>query len=158
MNLNQILSRPPTAPAPVTTGAEATQLAPRRFTAREIEECLAMVPEVRSSNRSTSRANTESLRESFREQLLYAPEIHPLAIQEFMEAIKLYAERTRISPGSSVGISASEAQGQINMQSSLNSFHTTGTTKAITSGADRFMELVNVTMNPKTRSCTLHFV
>jgi DNA-directed RNA polymerase II subunit RPB1 len=60
-------------------------------------------------------------------------------------------------PGESVGMCMAQSYGEVNTQSTLNTFHRAGDTdKTVVTGVARFDELLSATKNPKSISCLIY--
>jgi len=129
---------------------------PRKLTEEEIQDILSIVPNIKSPADTVSDDNTKSLKTLFREQLQDI-EITPLGISELKEEIARQFEFSVAAPGTTVGITASEAIGKNTTQSALNSFHSSGSAKNVSGGVERITELVDARKEPKKPSCTMFF-
>jgi hypothetical protein len=129
---------------------------PRKLTREEIEDVLSVIPDIRSASREVSIQNTKSMKVLVKEQLQDI-EITPLGISDLKrEIVRQYNEST-VRPGEMVGVLASDAISKNTTQSALNSFHTSGSSKNVSSGIERVTELLNATNNPKKTSATIYF-
>lgn len=129
---------------------------PRLLTQDEINDIISVIPKVRGADQDSAESVRRSIMIKLFEQLAEII-ITPLAINDLKGILIQQFERSSITPGEEVGVLAAEALGQPITQMALNSFHTSGASKAITSGVDRIKELVNLTANPKNRSCSIYF-
>jgi len=129
---------------------------PRKLTDEEIQDILNIVPNIKSPVDNVSVANTKSLKVLFREQLQDII-ITPLGISELKSEILRQFNESIITPGESVGVSASESFGKNTTQSVLNSFHSAGSSKNVSYGVERISELINASKETKKPSCTIYF-
>ena len=89
---------------------------------------------------------------------LKAVRIYPCLIPSLKKELKLLYAKSIIPPGENVGVIAAQSLGENFTQMTLNSFHSTGINiQSVTAGVPRIIELLNVTENPKTPSCTVYF-
>ena len=129
---------------------------PRKLTDDEILDILSVIPEIKSAAKSVSLQNTKSMKVLVREQLKEI-ELTPLGISDLKAEIIRQFEETVARPGSMVGLTTAESLGKPITQLALNSFHTSGAAKNVSTGVERIEELLNVTKNPKKTSCTIYF-
>jgi DNA-directed RNA polymerase beta' subunit/intein/homing endonuclease len=95
---------------------------------------------------------------SYLEPAIHSIEIYPEILQSIYSEIRRQLKQAIVNAGESVGHVAASSMGEQNTQSSLNSFHSSGSLKAnLTSGLSRLQELMNATKNPKTKSLTIFF-
>jgi len=92
----------------------------RKMTNDEILSILDAIPEVASADTETARTVRESIRAKLYEQLQVV-EITPLGIPDLRNEIISKFERSKIHPGSMVGVTAAEALGGPITQMALNS-------------------------------------
>ena len=132
------------------------EIKPRRLFAEEIEDIISKIPKIKGADKESTESARMSLIETLTQQLMKI-EITPLGIPELKNEIINKFERSRIEPGTTVGVLAAEALGGPITQMTLNSFHTSGVQKAVTTGVDKIRELIKVTSNPKNKSCSVYF-
>ena len=131
-------------------------LAPKRLTTDQIQDVLSVLPEVRSAYQEAGLVSRQAIIDTLTDQLSEI-ELTVLAIPDLKEELVRQFTTSLIAPGTPVGVLAAEALGGPVTQMALNSFHTTGASKTISSGVERIKELVNVTQNPKTPACGIFF-
>lgn len=86
-------------------------------------------------------------------------EMYPEILPELKSILEEQFQTSLIQVGESVGILCSQSIGEEQTQSTLNAFHHSGISNAITTkGIPRFEELLNATKNPKVINHTVHFV
>jgi DNA-directed RNA polymerase beta' subunit len=129
---------------------------PRYLTEDEINYILADFPKVHGVDVDITESVRSSLMKKLRKMLMEI-KITPLGIDELKERIKEEFEKAKISPGSKVGFSAVSSIGQLTTQLALNSFHSSGLNKNITTGVARLRELLELKSNPRNPSCTIFF-
>ena len=129
---------------------------PRKLTREEIEDVLSVLPDIRSASREVSMQNTKSMKVLIKEQLQDI-ELTPLGISDLKKEMVRQYNESLVRPGEMVGVLASDAISKNTTQSALNSFHTSGSSKNVSSGIERVTELLNATNNPKKTSATIYF-
>ena len=129
---------------------------PRKLTREEIEDVLSVLPDIRSASREVSVQNTKSMKVLIKEQLQDI-ELTPLGISDLKKEMVRQYNESLVRPGEMVGVLASDAISKNTTQSALNSFHTSGSSKNVSSGIERVTELLNATNNPKKTSATIYF-
>lgn len=129
---------------------------PRLLTDEEIADILSVIPDIKSAADETSKSSTKSMLATLREQLR-SEMITPLAIGDIKDSIAQQYESSLIKPGSAVGINAAEALSQPITQMSLDSKHSSGSSKNVTGGVSRVRELVDASKSPNNPSCTIFF-
>ena len=129
---------------------------PRKLTREEIEDVLSVLPDIRSASREVSVQNTKSMKVLIKEQLQDI-ELTPLGISDLKREMVRQFNESLVRPGEMVGVLASDAISKNTTQSALNSFHTSGSSKNVSSGIERVTELLNATNNPKKTSATIYF-
>ena len=129
---------------------------PRLLTDEEIADILSVMPDIRSAADTVSEHNTKSAKVLVREQLKEI-KITPLGISDLKAEIVRQFGESQARAGTMVGITASEALGKNITQAALNSFHTSGSSKNVSTGVDRITELINATKEPKKPSCSIYF-
>lgn len=98
----------------------------------------------------------ESLKYTLNE-VLKTIQLVPAEIDNYKRSMIASFQKSRIHPGDMVGLAAGDAVGQLVTQTTLNTFHTAGSSKNISSGLGALRELVNVSEKRKYESCTIHF-
>ena len=134
----------------------------RLLTDDEIEDlCSVINSSVRFSGWTTElnpdQVYVDNLKNGIRKQLLEI-QVYPEVIPQLKEEISRQSHRSHVQPGEMVGGMAAGSMGQVNTQSALNAFHSSGLLKAnLTTGIPRLTELMNMSENLKTPSLTIHF-
>jgi DNA-directed RNA polymerase beta' subunit len=129
----------------------------RKLTQKEIEyvlsglSCNRMIPIPIAD--SILQKNKSSIRTQLERVVLY-----PEMIDELKSEIQTEYDKTIVEPGESIGIITAQSIGEKQTQSTLNTFHVTGTSvKTVIAGVPRFSELLNATKDPKAQSCNIYF-
>lgn len=141
---------------------ESSQMLPhdnaKRFlTSQEIEDILSCVTP-RKGIPSTSakrivQRNQNPLRRHLSKQF-----IRPSLIPQLKKDISRQYNSSLIQPCTAVGVIAAQSIGEKQTQSTLNTFHFTGSSeKTVTSTVVRMNEITNVTSNPKNQNCVIYF-
>lgn len=129
---------------------------PRRLTRNEIEDILSVLPEVRSPLKSLSIQTRKSIQDKMR-STLQEIKICPSGIPELKQTIVIQFNKSRIDPGSAVGINAADALGEQVSQMTMNSFHSVGSNKNMSSGIRGLAELIYAMKNRKNQNCVIVF-
>lgn len=129
---------------------------PRKLTEEEIQDILSVVPSIKSADPTVSQYNIKSLKKNLREQLQEI-ELTPLGISDIKEDIIKNFNFCRVRPGEMVGTLSSDSLSSKLTQGALNSFHTAGSSKNVSSGMDRIRELMDASQNPKSENSTIYF-
>jgi DNA-directed RNA polymerase II subunit RPB1 len=125
-----------------------------RLTSEQIEDIVSTI-RPGYMFKDVEYSDVENARENIRRQLKNV-EIYPEKLQALKDIIEREYHLAQISPGECVGVLAASSIGEQNTQSSLNSFHQSGTLKMnLTGGMSRMNELMNATENTKTPSLTI---
>ena len=129
---------------------------PRKLTVEEIQRIIDSLPKVIGADKEAARLAQSQLMEKLR-QSLTAITMTPLGIPELIAELTSKFERSRATPGSTVGVTTGEAFGAQATQMTLNTFHAAGSAKNVSAGIGRFRELIRASPNPKHVSCTVVF-
>lgn len=129
---------------------------PRKLTREEIDDVLSVIPDIRSAAKEVSLQNTKSMKVLVKEQLQDII-ITPLGIPDLKNEIVRQFNESLVRPGEMVGVISSDSLVKNATQSALNSFHTSGSSKNVSTGIERVTELMNATNNPKKISATIYF-
>lgn len=129
---------------------------PRKLYPDEIQTILAQIPLIRSSNNVTAKSARQSLQDKILFQLQQIV-ITPLGIPDLTQEILRQFEKSLISPGETVGVLAADALGGPITQMALNTFHSAGSSKNVTSGIDAIKNLIYASPKPRSPSCTIVF-
>lgn len=86
-------------------------------------------------------------------------EVYIATLPKLKQQMEKMFHKARIHPGESVGTLVATFIGEIQMQLTLNTFHFTGlSTFSVAAGVPRFLELLDISKNPKQPSATLVFI
>ena len=129
---------------------------PRKLKKEEIDDILNAVPNIRSPVDLVSIENTRSMKVLLREQLQDIM-ITPLGIADLKSEILRQYRETLVAPGEMVGVTSSESLSKNLTQATLNSFHSSGSSKNLSVGVGRVSELTNASQNPKSIASTIYF-
>jgi DNA-directed RNA polymerase beta' subunit len=129
----------------------------RKLSNEEIDYLLDFLEPNKMIPLESANVIIENLKKRLRMQLI-GQEVYPAIIPELKRKIQYYYYQSQITPGESVGILAAQAIGEINTQSTLNTFHKAGQNeKSVTQGVPRFQELLNATKQLKCVNCKIYF-
>lgn len=129
---------------------------PRRLTRDEIDDILTSLPEVRSALKSLSIQARKSMQDKMR-STLEEIKICPSGISELKQTIVIQFNKSQIDPGSAVGINAADALGEQVSQMTMNSFHSVGSNKNMSSGIRALSELIYAMKTRKNNNCVVVF-
>jgi hypothetical protein len=132
------------------------KLAPRSLTEEEIQYITDMLPNPYGVDELSILTSADGIRTTIG-SLLQSVKLSPLMIEPFIEELLEKFERSRIAPGSTVGLTAAEAVAGPITQMALNSFHVSGTAKHVGSGVNAIRELLNVSPIRTAESMTIYF-
>jgi hypothetical protein len=128
----------------------------RKLTTEEIETICNSIPLNKHIDRDVATAVRDNVLYGIRNQLqriVVYPEILPKLQQQILQSY----ETSFIHPGEGVGCVAASSIGEVATQASLNSFHSSGLSKAnLSSGIPRIKELLNASKMVKTPSCSIY--
>ena len=130
--------------------------APRYLEEEEIEDILNSVPRIYAAAHQNATEARLSMLERIRAELKEI-ELCPSAIPEFKQQIRLEFSKSRIDPGSAVGINAADALGEQVSQMTLNTFHSAGASKNMSSGIQALSELIYAQKTRKWPNCKIVF-
>lgn len=127
----------------------------RKLSSEEIEFIAdAIIPNPYIS-KDVSMCIVENLKQNIRKQLSMI-ETYPENIPKLKDEIHKYYIRSQLDASESVGCIAASSIGADTTQASLNSFHSSGISKAnLTGGLVRQNELLNASKKVKTPSCSI---
>ncbi len=129
----------------------------RSLTHDEIEDILSVITPLHSLRFYTDLVVIDNIKNITRKQLSDVV-IYPTLIPNLKQIIKKQYIKACVAPGEMVGCTAASSIGEQFTQSSLNSFHSSGSSKShLTTGLARVNELLNATKNLKTTSLTIYF-
>lgn len=130
--------------------------APRHLTDEEMEDILSSVPQILSAAHQNAIEARLSMLERIKVDLKDIV-LCPSAIPEFKQQIRLEFTKSRIDPGSAVGINAADALGEQVSQMTLNTFHSAGASKNMSSGIQALSELIYAMKTRKWPNCKIVF-
>ena len=130
----------------------------RALTDEEIQNIIDQMPRIRSAYTKSSNEATESLKNIFK-RILQQEKNHivPSAIPEF---IRLYTHnfyRHIVDAGEPVGVLASQALAAQLMQSTLNTFHQSGSAKNVSLGLKGYREILGASDSLMMPICDIYF-
>jgi len=129
---------------------------PRHLTEDEIEDILSIVPQILSATKQNSKEARNSMIDRIRLELKEL-ELCPSAIPELKQKIRLTFMKSRIDPGSAVGINAADSLGEQISQMTLNAFHIAGAVQNMSSGIQALSELIKAQKYRKFPNCKIVF-
>ena len=128
----------------------------RKLTVDEIDKIYEVIPLNTNIDPDIAAATRDNVISGIKRQLEQV-EVYPEVIPKLFEQIRLNYEQSFVHPGEGVGCIAASSIGEVATQASLNSFHSSGLSKAnLTTGVTRIKELLNASKVVKTPSCTIY--
>jgi DNA-directed RNA polymerase II subunit RPB1 len=128
----------------------------RKLTVDEIDKIYEVIPLNTNIDPDIAAATRDNVISGIKRQLEQI-EVYPEVIPKLFEQIRLNYEQSFVHPGEGVGCIAASSIGEVATQASLNSFHSSGLSKAnLTTGVTRIKELLNASKVVKTPSCTIY--
>lgn len=128
---------------------------PRHLTQEEREWVIKALP-LPLGDVDIARTAFQAIAHKLDKQLQFI-KITPKGLPELRERVRQRFLKARQTPGTMVGPQAAMAEGATVTQLTLNTFHSAGSKLNVASGIGRANELLSVTKNPKSGSCTLIF-
>ena len=139
-----------------TLAQSSASTLPRKLTDQEIQYIIDSLPKVIGADKEAAQLAQSQLMDKLRQSLSVIT-MTPLGIPELIAELSSKFERSRATPGSTVGVTTGEAFGAQATQMTLNTFHAAGSAKNVSAGIGRFRELIRASPNPKHVSCTIAF-
>lgn len=129
---------------------------PRKLSPDEIEEIVAVVPDVVAACKETAIHARQNIQRQLARQLQVI-KLHPQGIPLMKEHIIKMFLYSQVPPGMTVGITAAEAMGQPTTQMALNSFHKAGSSQSVSRGIEALREMFNMTPKRRQEAMIIHF-
>ena len=131
-------------------------MAKRHLTNEEIEYIAEAIVPNPFISKDISMCIVDNLKQNIRKQLSVI-QTYPENIPKLKDEIHKYYIKSQLDPSESVGCIAASSIGSDTTQASLNSFHSSGISKAnLTGGLVRQNELLNASKKVKTPSCSIY--
>lgn len=125
----------------------------RSLTEYEIDSILSFIKPQKGIPLETGLSVVAINKKELRAQLV-SVQIYPGMIPSLAEMIEKQYFESKIQAGESVGVIGAQSIGEKQTQTTLNTFHTTGSgNKTVTTGVPRVEELLNATKDPKAVNC-----
>ena len=129
---------------------------PRRLTEAEMKYIVDHVPLAPSADPEAAEVSRQGVIEWMMETLRDVF-IAPSAIPDLIQRIIAQHSKSLVVPGTPIGITAAEAVGATTTQMTLNTFHTSGSSKSASFGIDAMRDLIFARKTPKNESSTIYF-
>ena len=130
----------------------------RVLTDDEIKDIIDNMPRIRSSIVKSGQVATESLKNTFKRILQQEKnKMVPSAIPEFTRLYIHNFNKHIVDPGEPVGILASQALAAQLMQSTLNTFHKSGSSKNVSLGLKGYREILGASNTLRMPVCDIYF-
>ena len=130
---------------------------PRSLTEEEIESIVQRLPPFMGADPVNNTVIRNCVLDQLRFQLRESEKICPSGIGELGDAIVAKHYRSLIQPGSTVGSTAAESCGAKLTQTSLNTFHTSGSEKTMATGIAAIKKLLFAPKSSGDYYCTVYF-
>lgn len=121
---------------------------PRKLTPDEIEKILSHIPESLAADKRSRKVIRDGI-VSFLRRALMNEEIDVRGINMLINTIINQHAKSRVVPGTPVGITAAESHGASASQGALNSFHSSGASKSVTNAIDAIRDIIYARESPK---------
>lgn len=136
---------------------EQPDVQPRLLTSAELDYVLSGLPRVMSAAQDVGESIHQALVDKLR-AMASEVKLTPLALEEFRTAIARMYEKSRVQPGEPVGTRTAESIGGPTTQLALNTFHSSGSARNVSSGIEAMRELLNAHKKRKLPSMSIHFL
>ena len=128
----------------------------RKLTREEINYIVDFITPQKGIPPKTAISIAEKHKKKLISQLITI-ELYPEDLNELKDEIRKQFYSSLAIPGESVGMCMAQSYGEVNTQSTLNTFHRAGDTdKTVVTGVARFDELLSASKNPKSLSCLIY--
>ena len=132
-------------------------LTKRKLNKSEIDDIISSISIIHNIPDDTRDSIIMNVRKNVSKQL-ETIEIYPKMIPVLKKNINYQYNKSKISPGESVGVLTAQSIGERQTQMTLDTFHSAGVAiKTVITGVPRFSELLNATKEPKSRVCNVYF-
>lgn len=129
---------------------------PRRLTDFEIDDILSALPAPRTNDPFTANIVRDETGKELKKKLRKI-KIVPDAIPQLKDRITRKHWQSQAIPGSSVGLTASESIGSTATQTTLNTFHTSGSSKSVSRGNAALSNMIYARVDPPGCLMNIHF-
>lgn len=127
---------------------------PRILTDQELAYVIDKIPLSNCPDPVTA-ANVRTQTMAFILKMLRNQKVCPSGINQLVNEMVRFYYRSQVEPGSSVGLIASEALGALITQSTLNTFHSSGSANSATSGITHAQNLIYASKEPRGTTTNL---
>lgn len=131
--------------------------APRRLTDSEINAIIDKIDKPPASDNYSSEVLAGQIKDIIRDNLTKI-EVCPNRIQHLSNRIQELCNQAASIPGTAVGVAAAEALMAILTQLTLNTFHSSGSSKSVSSGIESITSVIKASKTIKNPTCFLYFV
>jgi len=129
---------------------------PRYLTTDEIAVIASNIPQAFTKDQYSALVIRGGLMKAL-EWSLSRVELSPSMIPKFINILIGFYKSSLISPGSAVGMAATEAIAAILTQATLNTFHYSGSSQTIGGSVAGARDVIQATATPKNPVCIVHF-
>ena len=113
----------------------------RYLTSDEIDHIVSVIAEPRGPLSSVNESIVISMRDTYRKMLQYE-QISPDGIEELRTEFMVKQRQAQVLPGKTAGLQAAEAEMKPVMQTALNTFHNSGSSKSVSGGIKQIQGLM----------------
>jgi hypothetical protein len=136
--------------------ATTKKYTPKPLTKEQIDDILSGLERPTYCIKSATMVAFDQIKALLRKQL-ESIELVPEAIPEMKKTIRMQFNRSQIEAHTNVGFLVSEALAQPITQMTLNTFHSSGSSKNVSSGIDALKEIFNGSEERKAYNMNIHF-
>jgi len=129
---------------------------PRYLTKKEIQYIIDRIPYTLAADSHSRELLHTQIQEYYR-KILSEEMICPSGIPELVSELQRYFTDSMVLPGQSAGLNSAESLGATVTQITLNTFHSSGTSKSVTKGIDQLKNIIHARKNPKDERCIIHY-
>lgn len=129
---------------------------PRKLTEKEIKYITDRLPLSPSADYDSAEVARRGTVE-WMIQTLKEVSIDPSLIPKLVEGIVEQHTKSLLVPGTPIGRAAAEAVGATTTQMTLNTFHSSGSSKSASFGIEAMRDLIFARKVPKNEACTIYF-
>lgn len=130
--------------------------APRRLTEEEIHYVTSHLPAVMGGDALSSELARDGIID-WLQKILRTCQLCPSALPALKDRLVAAHHSSLVIPGTPVGITAAESVSAVTMQMTLNTFHSSGSSKSVTGSIDSIRDLIFARNKPKNPVCTIHY-
>jgi len=128
---------------------------PRMMNKKEKDEIIRDFPKVHGVTLKVREIARQNIEDDIRPRL--ERDILPSFLDELKKKIYACHLNSQVPPGMPIGTLAGEALGSTTTQTTLNTFHTAGSSRSASTGIEGIRELIYARRNRSNESCSIYF-